>query len=147
LQIDWAVTCRYAESDGIVGTLVGAGIDLLYVPQLPHPVSVMLAVRLSATFEEVSEGQRHEIVGRILGPEGSPLRNPDGSEVPPLTVNFQAGGATQVVSGWLISPLFAFGFQWLATDEGTYTVQVRVGDGVPSLSPVHVLTAPGTSGT
>jgi hypothetical protein len=145
LLIDWAVTCRYAESDGNVGTIVGAGIDVLYVPQLPHPVGVMAAVRLSATFEEVRDGQRHEIAGRILGPEGSPLRNPDGSEVPALTANFQAGGATQLVPGWLVSPLFAFGFQWLATEEGTYTVHIRVGDATPSLSPVHVLKASGTS--
>ena len=143
MRVDWAVTCRYAESDGSIGTIVGAGIDLLYVPTFPHQVGVMLAVRLAASVEEVSEGQSHEIVVRVQAPGGSLVSTPDGSEAPPLTAVFQANQPVeQIVSGWLISPLFALAVQWWAVEEGTYAVNVGVGDAEPSLSPVHVLSVP-----
>ena len=52
MRIDWAVTCRYAESDGTLGTIVGAGADVIEVVMLPQPVAMMLAVRLAAPAEE-----------------------------------------------------------------------------------------------
>lgn len=143
MYVAWAVTCRYVESDGTTGTIVGAGIDVLYVPRFPHWVSIMLAVRLAGTFEEVSEANQHPIVGRVLGPDGEPVPAPDGSEVPPVTADFSGSGWTQQVQGWLVTTLFPFRFRWWAPDEGTFTIQVRVDDAEPSLSPVHVLPHPG----
>jgi hypothetical protein len=142
LRATWAVTCRYAESDGNVGTIIGAGIDVLYVPDFPHQVGLMLAVRLAATLEEVAEGQQHELIARVLAPNGGLVRAPDGSEAPPLGVTFQATAAQQLVPGWLVTPLFALGLQWWAAEEGTYTIEVSAADAEPSSSPVHVLKAP-----
>lgn len=143
MHVDWAVTCRYAESDGAIGTIVGAGIDVLYVPGLPHQVGVMLAVRLAASFEEVSEGQQHTLVVRVLGPDAQPVRTPDGSAAEPLSVAFQTTAVTQqLVPGWLVAPLFALGVQWWAVEEGTYTIDIGVGDAEPLPSPVHVLQTP-----
>lgn len=142
MNVDWLVTCRYAESDGTVGTIVGAGIDVLFVPQFPSPVGVMLAVRLAAPAEEIEEGQEHELVGFVRKPDGQPTRGPDGSPSPPMSVRFQAAiGGRQFVPGWLVAPMFAFGIRWLAEEEGTYTVGVGVAGADPAMTPVHVLPA------
>ena len=140
MRVEWVVTCRYAESDGSVATIVGAGIDVLYVAGFPQEVGIMVAVRLSAPFEEVSADQGHQIIGRILGPESAPVRAPDGSAVPPLELDLHTGtGAAQLVPGWLATPLHAIGLQWWAPQEGTYTIEIGVDDEEPTLTPVHVL--------
>lgn len=144
MRVDWAVTCRYAESDGSVGTIVGAGIDVLYAPDFPHQVSIMLAVRLAAAFEEVNEGQEHEIVVRVMGPGGGLALMPDGSEAQPLTLRFAAAGK-QLVPGWVATLLFALAVQWWATEEGAYTLEVGVDNGPATPTPVHVLRAPAIS--
>ena len=140
MQVDWVVTCRYAESDGSVATIVGAGIDVLYVAGFPHEVGIMVAVRLSAPFEEVSADQGHQLIGRILGPDGAPVRARDGSAVAPLELDLHTTtGASQLVPGWLATPLHAIGLQWWAPHEGTYTIEIGVDDEEPTLTPVHVL--------
>jgi hypothetical protein len=140
LLVDWAVTCRYAESNGLVGTIVGAGVDLIQVPALPQAVGIMLAVRLGATVEEFQADQTHELAVQVQAPDGQPVRTPDGSESPPITAQF-SGAAQQIVPGWLVTPMFAIALQWLASEAGTYTILVRAGLGEPSRSPVHVLEA------
>ena len=102
----------------------------------------MVAVRLSAPFEEVSADQGHQILGRILGPDSAPVRAPDGSAVAPLELDLHtATGAAQLVPGWLATPLHAIGLQWWAPQEGTYTIEIGVDDEEPTLTPVHVLQA------
>jgi hypothetical protein len=126
-----------------MGTIVGAGTDVLYVPGFPQPVAIMLAVRLAAAPEEILEGQAHELVVRVEAPGGGAVFTADGSEAPPLTATFQAADPTAqpLVPGWLMSPLFALVVQWLAPEQGTYTLVVSAGDSDPSRSPVHVLPA------
>ena len=93
MQIAWAVTCRYAESNGVQGTIVGAGVDVLFVPEFPSQVAIMLAVRLTATPDELRADQQHELVIRIEGPDGQPARTIAGEEVEPLRARMLA--ATQ----------------------------------------------------
>jgi hypothetical protein len=139
VQIDWAVVCRYAESDGTVATIVGAGMDVLFQPQLPAPVGVMMAVRLAASAEEFEGGRTHTFTSRVLTPDRSPVRGPDGEEVPALEAEVGAQGPLrQLVPGWLVNPMIAVGVQWVAEVYGTYSVQVAVA-GVEHLSPLHVL--------
>ena len=148
MRVDWAVTCRYAESDGSTATIVGAGTDVLYVPAFPSSLGIMLAVRLAAPFEEFGEGQAHDIEISIEGPGGSDVRAADGSVAAPLTARVQAApGAHQLVPGWLVTPLVAIGVQWFASEQGTYTLVVRAGDAEPSRSPVHVLPVPSFGAT
>ena len=143
MNIDWAVACRYAESDGTVATLVGAGIDVVFLPEFPAPVGLMMAVRLAAPPDELAPGQVHQLRCRVLDPNNQPVNAPDGTEVPTLEVGIGSQvPVQQIVPGWLVNPLVAFGAQWWATEPGTYTVQVWINDGEPHLSPYHVVHPP-----
>jgi hypothetical protein len=140
LRVDWVVTCRYAESDGTIATIVGAGIDVVALPTLPHAAAIMIAIRLAGELEEVNQGQQHPMVVRIDGPDGKAVRTPQGDAAPPLTAEFSAPpNLTQRVPGWLVTPTFALAVQWWATQEGTYTIQVSVDGREPSPTPVHVV--------
>lgn len=143
MRIDWVVTCRYAESAGPVGTIVGAGTDLLYVPVFPSTVGIMLAIRLAGAIEEVGEGQAHPMSVAILGPDGNPVRDAEGSAAPPSTLELRSDREPQqVVPGWAISPLIALAVTWIAEEEGAYTINVALPGTDPKPNPVHVLQAP-----
>ncbi len=140
MQIDWAVTCRYAESDGHIATIVGAGIDVLNVPALPALVAVMFAVRLAAPADEFEGGIQHDVTCRVLDPSGARVLADDGTPAEDLKMSFAAPeeGVQQQVTGWLVNPLFAFQIAWIAREPGTYSIETNAGEGT-HLSPIHVL--------
>jgi hypothetical protein len=141
VHIDWVVTCRYAESDGAVATIVGAGIDVLHVPAIPAEVGVMVAVRLAVPFEAFEDGARQDVRCQVLGPDSQPVTGEDGAPVDPLSFTVaMPAGARQLVPGWLINPLVAFQVRWHAGSAGSYTL-VTSTDEDERLSPVHVLLA------
>jgi len=110
MNIDWAVTCRYAESDGLVATIVGAGVDLLRVAELPGAIGSMVAVRLAGAPEELGPDKTHQLTVRILAPDGEPVRDPAGNVVPALEAPITSDEPVeQAVPGWLVNPLFTFG--------------------------------------
>jgi hypothetical protein len=140
LHVDWLVTCRYAESDGQIATIVGAGIDVIHVPTFPQGVRMMVAVRLVGAFEELGDQQQHQLNISVHRPDGTSVLTPTGEIAPTLGAQFAAHpGLAQKVPGWLIAPTFALLVQWWADEEGTYTIAVSVGDDEPTRSPVHVL--------
>lgn len=142
MNIEWAVTCRYAESDGAVATLVGAGIDAVFLPAFPSPVGVMMAVRLAAPPEELAPGQVHTLRCRILGAEGRLVTALDGTPTEPLEIGIGSQvPIQQLVPGWLVQPLVAFGIQWLASEPQTYRIELQI-DGSEHLSPFHVVAPP-----
>jgi hypothetical protein len=142
VHIEWAVTCRYAESDMTQATIIGAGSDVLVVPQIPGPVGTMLAVRLAAPAEELVDGVMHTVRGRVRDPQADPVVAPDGSPVPDLELEFGTqGGVQQLVPGWLVNPILAFGIQWWANETGSYSLELQVDDGDEHRHPIHVLDA------
>ena len=38
MRVEWAFACRYAESDGMTATIVGAGIDTFFPAVLPSMI-------------------------------------------------------------------------------------------------------------
>lgn len=142
MRINWAVTCRYAESDGAVGTIVGAGIDVLHVAAFPARVAIMVALRLAIAPDLLEAGEQHDVTCQVLAPDGEVVLGEDGGAEEPLRLSFIAPpGARQLVPGWLVNPLFAFQVAWLAPDAGTYSIETRTAED-ESLIPVHVLLPP-----
>ena len=39
MNVDWVIPCRYVEVHDNLGTLVGAGIDTFWVPELRPPAA------------------------------------------------------------------------------------------------------------
>jgi len=142
VRIDWAVACRYAESDGHIATIVGAGVDVLNPPVLPALVGVMLVVRLAAAADEFDGGIEHDVICRVLDPSGVPVLAQDGTPAEEMRMSFAAPaeGVQQRVSGWLVHPLFALQIGWIAREPGSYSIETSAGDDT-HMSPIHVLLA------
>jgi hypothetical protein len=133
LNIDWLIPCRYVEVNGNLATIVGAGIDIFWVPQLPAAVAAMLAVRLTGTADEFGSEVKHQMASRVLGPSGEPI----GQEI---QGEFEVGGE-HVRENWLNGVMLAGGFQFMAEEAGTYTVEQRFDKASASI-PVHVVHGP-----
>ena len=45
MNVDWVIPCRYVEVHDNLGTIVGAGIDTYWIPELPTTMQVVLAIQ------------------------------------------------------------------------------------------------------
>lgn len=140
MHIEWVVICRYAESDGARATIIGAGTDVVFAPELPGPVGIMAVVRLAAAPDELEPGNAHTLRARVLQPDGEPTTTAEGEVAPAIEMRIEPSGPVQqLVPGWLVNPMMAFGLQWWAIDAGTYSAELRIDGGETVLTPVHVL--------
>lgn len=136
MNIDWIIPCRYAEVHDNLATIIGAGIDTWWLPELPAPVQVGVVVRLLASAEEL--GADHDHTVRNI------MRAPDGSTLSDLEETFQANAAharTEWLNGLVVVTIVVFE----ATEEGTYTFEHIVDASTKSV-PLHVVRGlPGTT--
>jgi hypothetical protein len=128
VNIDWVIPCRYVEVHDGLGTLVGAGIDTYWLPELPAPIQVFLAVRLLATAEELESATEHVSATRIRNPSGDLLDEARGEIV-------IAGEVTR--PDWLVGLTIPAVVQFDATEEGAYMIELDVDDASKSI-PIHV---------
>jgi hypothetical protein len=128
VNIDWAIPCRYVEVHDNLGTIVGAGIDTYWIPELPQPIQVVLAVRLLAMTEELDPDQEHTATNRVLDPRGAQMSEVGGP--------FSVGGES-ARPDWLTGIMVSTVVQFEASEEGTYTIELVVDDALTSL-PIHV---------
>jgi hypothetical protein len=70
MNVDWVIPCRYVEVHDNLGSMIGAGIDTFWVPELPATLQVLCAVRLTATAEELTEGITHQMRNVVTDPSG-----------------------------------------------------------------------------
>jgi hypothetical protein len=132
LNIDWVIPCRFVEVHDNLATIVGGGVDTFWVPQLPAPVQVWLAVRLTAAPEELEAGEQHVTVNRIRDPHGELISETRGEIV-------LGGQAAQ--ADWLVGITVPAVVAFEAGEVGTYTIELEVDDGSRSL-PIHVVAEP-----
>ncbi len=129
MNIDWIIPCRFVEVHDGLATIIGAGIDTLWVEELPAQVQVVLAIRLLGMAEELDHEIKHAFTNRIRDPQGKVIGEVSG-EI--------AIGATPARPEWLagITLPLAAGFE--AAEEGTYTLEFAFDDAEKSL-PIHVV--------
>jgi hypothetical protein len=132
VRVDWATLARYAESAGGLATLVGAGIDTYYPPELPAPIVLPLTVQLRGRQDEMV--QPHEISFRILdgnleqvGEEG--------------TLGFQSEPNPNIEEGWEAGVLLTVMSQFVAERPGPYSIEIAVDGEHKKTVPFRVLTA------
>ena len=129
MNIDWVIPCRYVEVHDNLGTIIGAGIDTYWIPELPAPIQVLLAVRLLAMAEEVEQGKKHAMTNRVRDPRGEVLSEVGGE----FSVSAEAANPD-----WLSGIMAATAVQFEAAEAGTYTIDHLVDNASASL-PIHVV--------
>jgi len=135
VYIDWVIPCRYVEIHDNLGTIVGAGIDTFWVPELPAPVSVWMAVRLLAQADEL-DGEAHPVKNVIIGPDAQVLSDVVGE------FGAEMDGARP---DWLNGLMLATVVQFEAPAEGTYTFQHTIDESSASV-PLHIVHGPEPDG-
>jgi hypothetical protein len=129
MNVDWVIPCRYVEVHDNLGSMIGAGIDTFWIPELPSPLQVMLAVRLTATGEELAPGIQHLL--RTV------VTDPDGGVVFEAGMEFEAN-TENTQTEWLNSLVLPSVVQFDVVDAGTYQLEQSV-DGNSQSIPLHVV--------
>ncbi len=129
MNIDWITPCRFVEVHDNLATIIGAGIDTLWVEELPAQVQVMFAIHLRGMVEELDPEIKHAFTNRVQDPQGKVIGEAAG-EI--------AIGAQSARLEWLtgITLPLAVGFE--AAKEGAYTFEFSFDDAEKSL-PIHVV--------
>jgi hypothetical protein len=131
LRIDWIIACRYVEVHDRLGTIIGAGIDTLWVPELPATLRVGIAIRLVAMPDEVQPGVKHVVVNRI--------RDPQATEIGQGTLELELSGEPQ--PDWLTGVIVPAAVTFEAAEEGTFTIEFEI-DGIATALPISVIHGP-----
>jgi hypothetical protein len=128
VNIDWVIPCRYVEVHDNLGTIIGAGIDTFWVPEIPSPIQVLLAIRLLALSDEL-DGRPHAAVTRIRAPGGDVVSEVGGD----VSI-----GAANAHAEWLNGIMVAGVVQFEASEAGTFMIEFEVDEASESL-PLHVV--------
>jgi hypothetical protein len=110
-------------------TIVGAGADLVQVPEVPTPMPVLFAVRFVGAPEELDGSTPHPVVARIYNPDGA-LAGEQAGQI--------AGDITQVVPGYAAELTLPMGVVIDVQQFGTYSVEFEI-DGDTRRVPIHVV--------
>jgi hypothetical protein len=129
MNVDWVIPCRYVEVHDNLGSIIGAGIDTFWLPELPSPLQLMLAVRLTATAEELAPGIQHVLRTVVTDANAEPVFEA-GLEFEANTENTQAE--------WLNSLVMPSVVQFEVVEAGTYQLEQSV-DGNSKSIPLHVI--------
>lgn len=129
MNIDWVIPCRYLEVHDGLGTLVGAGIDTYWIPELPTAVQVLLAIRLLGTADELDPDEEHTTTNRVRNPQGEVISELGG----PFSVGVESPNPD-----WLTGFIVPLAMQFEVTEEGAYQIEIEVDQASTSL-PIHVI--------
>jgi hypothetical protein len=133
MNLDWVIPCRYVEIHDNLGTIVGAGIDTYWVPELPTAIQVVLAVRLLAMADELNAEVPHMSANRVRDPRGEVMSEVGGE--------FRMGGSEGAQQEWLNGIMVTTIVAFEATEEGAYTIEHEV-DGTTKSLPIHIVHGP-----
>ena len=105
MDVAWALPCRFAEAtpDG-TATIVGAGLDSIWAPEVPADVGLFLMMRIAGPPYEFEE--QHQLSIRLIDPEGteqemlSAAFGPMPEPPPLLHPGMDAGVLVPAAVGW-----------------------------------------------
>ena len=129
MNIDWVIPCRYVEVHDNLGSMIGAGIDTFWVPDLPAGLQVLCAVRLTATAEELTAGITHQMRNVVTDPSGNVVSDVGGE--------FEIG-TENPRREWLNGIVLPSAAQFEATVSGTYQLE-HIVDADSKSIPLHVV--------
>ena len=124
MRIGWVIPCRYVEVHQNLATIVGAGIDRVWLPELPppEPVGILCAVRVVASHEEIDDEPpdepEHTLVNRVYDPSMKVISE--------LTQPFALGGTFEPqMEPAVILPI---GVMFEPSEEGLHTIEIAADD-------------------
>ena len=123
------IPCRYVEIHENLATMVGAGIDTFWVSETPATLHVSIAMKLTATADELDAGLTHTARSILRDPDGDVLSDTSGEFTTDSSVerpDFLASLIMQTVLAITVGP------------AGTYTFEHMV-DGSAMAIPLHVV--------
>lgn len=130
MNIDWVIPCRFVEVHDNLATIVGGGIDRVWLPAVPLPVQVNVAIRASALHEDLHGGHTFRSI----------VRGPGDQVVSDISADFESSGSTDAPD--YLSPLIIpTVVQFEAAEFGTHHLEFQV-DEASSVVPLHVREAP-----
>jgi hypothetical protein len=133
MRVAWAIPCRYVEVQPQGGaTLVGAGADVYWVPEIPAPVQMLFAVRFVGDPSELDGTAEHRIACRLFDPDGKALGEQGGQFT---------GDVTMAVPGYLAELTIPMAVVIDARQFGTHHVEFEI-DGDSLRVPVHIVQGP-----
>lgn len=132
MRVDWAIPCRFAEVHQGGATIVGAGCDVVPVPETPTPVQVLFAVRYGGSPDELDGETAHVIGCRIFNPAGAMV----GEQTGEVTAKVD-----QIVPGYVADLTVPTGVVIDAREFGTYGVEFSIDDQRLRV-PIHVIRLP-----
>lgn len=132
MNIEWLIPCRYVEVHDNLATIVGAGVEVFWVAGLPGDLEIPVAVKLTASVEELAEDQLHTTRNVV--------RDPGGETISDIAGEFRAGG-DPLRPEWLASTIVQTVVRFTAPEVGTYTFEHFV-DRSSLAIPMHVVTGP-----
>jgi hypothetical protein len=115
-----------------LGTIIGAGIDTFWMPELPAPIQVGLAVRLTGTADELRQEVDHDTRNILTGPDGQVVSDVRGT----FQID-QPAARTEWLNGFVLPTAV----QFVAETEGTYQFE-HIVDGNGKSVAIHVIVGP-----
>ena len=132
MKVDWAIPCRFAEVHQGGATIVGAGCDVIPLPETPAAVQVLFAVRYVGAPDEL-DGQTAHVIGcRIFNPAGEMVGEQTGE------VRAQVA---QIVPGYVADLTIPTGVVVDAREFGSYGIEFLIDDHSLRV-PIHVIEMP-----
>jgi hypothetical protein len=129
VNIDWVIPCRYVEVHENLATMVGAGVDIWRLIELPQTLQVQVAVRLLATSMELEERIEHPLRSVILDPSGAIIEE--------LESQLEVGGDGVGHPEYLSDVIMAIAMRFEVTEPGTWHFELSVDDSAYRV-PMHV---------
>lgn len=131
-EVDYALFCDYVRVDGGVAHLIGAGIDTLYLAQVPSVANLGLLVRVTFTRSESSRPHRVEAI----------LADTDGNRVVQLQAINTPEWAPGLPPGWKQGGLLALNFGVPFPRYGVYSLDILINDSHKKSLDLRVLPGP-----
>jgi hypothetical protein len=123
LRVDWVILCRYAEVNDGLATIVGAGIDALFAPELPCELGFPIVIRIVG----LADGREHTVEVEVLDPEMQRVAEP-------LSMAFTPEPGPQATPGWEGHAIFPAGVVFEARQYGAYLLNVKIDDNSRSVA-------------
>lgn len=131
-ELDYALVGEHVRAAEGIAHILGAGVDTIFVPQVPSGHNLALLIRLTFTQEET--GRPYEV--RIV------FRDADGNHLAELTARETPLWREDMPAGWPVGVLAAINLGVPLPAYGLYSFQIVLGGSVLKTIPLRVLAPP-----